>query len=204
MDRALIRLVLWAMPLLALVFYATTRVTVPLWGFGIGLCVYWAGLALILTYRFGWIILRTWLRPVWPGWPLAALCLGPVLGTGVAAGLAWQVTDISLGIVIAICAGAVVNGTLEELFWRRAILPKPGLAANAGAVALFTGWHLCLLAAAGITITGGPLALLGGAAILGTIWMAARLRTGTVGAGVLSHVAVNAFAFSELAARNLG
>ena len=48
---------------------------------------------------------------------------------------------------------------------------------------------------------GGPLAG-GGALALGGAWTAARLATGTVGAGVLSHAAFNLFAFAGIAARN--
>lgn len=204
MDRALVRMALCAAPVLALIFYGLTRMMLPLWGYGIGLCVYWLGLAGVLLWRHSPGTLRHWMRPLWPGWPLAALCALPVVATGIAAIIALQATPIPLPVFFAIGCAAVVNGTAEELFWRRAILPNPGPVANAGAVALFTGWHLCLLTAAGITITGGGGALLAGAAILGTIWMATRLRTGTVGTGVLSHIAVNAFAFTELVARNLG
>lgn len=135
---------------------------------------------------------------------MAALCALPVVATGIAAIIALQDTPVPLAVFIAISCAAIVNGTAEELFWRRAILPNPGPCRKRG-----RGGVVHRMAS--VSVDGSRDhdhrrrgALLAGAAMLGAIWMATMLRTGTVGTGVLSHTAVDSFAFTELVARNLG
>lgn len=64
MDRALVRMALCAAPVLALIFYGLTRMMPPLWGYVIGLCVYWLGLAIVLLWRHSLGTPRHWMRPV--------------------------------------------------------------------------------------------------------------------------------------------
>jgi len=204
MDRPLTLLALVAIPLLAAVFYGLTRMLAPMTGYALGLGLYWALLATALAWRCDAATLRGWLVVRWPGAWVGTLCvLAPAILLGVGA-LALYEVPLAAAVLALVVLGAVLNGTLEELFWRGAILPRPGLRAAIAAVVLFTGWHLALLAAQGVTVAGGPMVLLGGAAALGIIWMAARLRSGTPGIGILSHVALNLGAFAELAARNTG
>ena len=203
MDRSLTRIALIAIPFLALMFYVLTRVLPPLAGYALGNILYWLGLLTLLLSRHDPATLRAWLRPRWPGPVIFGLLVLPVAILLIATTLALREAPVAPLILLGLALGALCNGTLEELFWRRAILPRPDRTAVILAWALFTGWHLALLTAAGVTITGGPLTLMVGAAILGAVWIASRLQTGTVGAGALSHICVNFLAYSELAARNL-
>ncbi len=193
---------LGAIPLLAMAFQGLTQLLPPLAGYGMGLCLYWLviGTAVLLTTtpsdRAALMVLRM------PGRGLVLLGLLPVVALGWVALGTLQSVSLPVVAFLLIAAAALVNGTLEELFWRGAILPRPDREGIAVALALFVALHVALLFAQGITLRGGPLALLGGALVLGAIWMAMRLRSGTVGAGMAGHVAVNLFAFTDLVALN--
>lgn len=203
MDRSLARIALIAIPFLGLMFYALTRIMPPLTGYALGNILYWLGLLTLLLSRHDPATLRVWLTPRWPGPVIGALLVLPVAILLVIATLALREAPLTPLILLGLALGALCNGTLEELFWRRAILPEPRRNAVILAWTLFTGWHLALLTAAGVSITGGPLTLMAGAAVLGAIWMTSRLRTGTVGAGAISHICVNFLAYTELTVRNL-
>ncbi len=202
MDRRLSLLALVTIPLLAGVFHTLTRALPPMTGYALGLCLYWALLAAALAWRCDGATLRGWLVVRWPGSWVGALCVLAPTALLVVGALALREVPLAAGVLALVVLGAVLNGTLEELFWRGAILPRPTVRAAVAAVVLFTGWHLALVAAQGVTITGGKVVLLAGAAALGALWMAARLNSGTPGIGILSHVALNLGALAELAARN--
>jgi membrane protease YdiL (CAAX protease family) len=201
MDRRLALWIIAAVPVLALIFYSLTRSFAPLVGYALGLCCHWAFLALVLWRSTTETQRSIWLVVVSPGRWLTFLCILPVFVTGLAGMAALDL--VPPGLLLPIAFAAILNATLEEMFWRGAIVPKPDDRSAAMAVILFAGWHVVLLAANGIVLPGGPAVLLVGAALLGSIWMAARLRTGTLGAGILSHAAVNLFAFIALYAANV-
>lgn len=204
MHRPLALTLLAAIAPLAASFWFLTGFLGPLPGYAAGLCLYWALLWVLILRtttpdrRAELLVARS------PGRGITALLVLPVILLGVA-GMALLGEGLPTTILVLAALGAIVNGLTEELFWRGALLPEP-LPDNRAvilALSLFTLWHVALLAARGVTIPGGPLVLLAGAGALGAIWMAARLQTGTVGAGVLSHVGVNLFAMTQLAAENL-
>jgi len=201
MNRRLALVALIAIPLLWLVFRFATTMLHPVAGYVLGLCIYWVFLAISLfltttvTDRSRLLTARS------AGWSVTALCILPVLVLGIPGMAALHLLPFFL--LPAIVVAALVNGFLEELFWRGALVPAPSQPEAALAVFLFALWHVVLLAAQGITLTGGPMVLLLGAAFLGSIWMTARLRTGSVGLSALSHAGVNLFAFILLVADNL-
>jgi membrane protease YdiL (CAAX protease family) len=201
MNVRLALLAALAIPVLAFAFYTLTRVFTPLWGYALGLCLYWIFLATTLALSTTATDRAELLTARPAGRLITTLCILPVLVLGpFAMGSLGALPSIML-VGIAVCA--ILNGFLEELFWRGALVPDPSPGTAAGAVLLFTAWHLALLAAYGIVLPGGGFGLLLGAALLGTIWMAARLYSGSVGLSALSHAAVNLFAFIMLAAENL-
>jgi hypothetical protein len=67
---------------------------------------------------------------------------------------------------------------------------------------LFVVAHVIWLGALGLETGGPPVAPLLAALALGGVWTAARLMSGTVGAGVLSHAGFNLFAFAQVIALN--
>lgn len=164
----------------------------PLTGYLLGMAVYWALLALALVRCGGWS-----LRPRAPGLPVT-LALVALVG---AAAWAWGGTLAALSppVLVVVACAAALNGTLEEAFWRGALIPDPGPWAQIGAGLLFLTWHL---APASGALPGGQdgARLLLGAALIVPPMMAARLASGTAGAGAVAHALVNLLAFSALAA----
>ena len=202
MDLRLTRIILLSLPLLALVFWGAGRMLGPFLGAMVGLWCYWALLA--------WLTLRDRTREEviarliarWPGWPIAIALILPVFVTGIL-GMRHLDGGLPVWILPPLVLGAAINGTLEELFWRDRIIPDDTPRAAAMALVLFTLWHLAILPVGPLPVTGGWVGLLGGAFALGGVWMAARLMTGSPGAGILSHAGVNLFVFMDTAARAL-
>lgn len=194
--------VLGAIPVLCLAFWGLTRLLPPLAGYGLGFLLYWLAIGLVvlrLVPPEERARLTTWRAP---GRLLAACGLVPVVV------LAWialgtlEDTAMPAAMLFVIALAALVNGTLEELFWRGALLPRPDAEGALVSLGLFTAWHAAPALALGIGLTGGAPALILGALALGAVWTAMRLRTGTLGAAIASHVGVNIFAATDLVARN--
>lgn len=201
MDRAAALAIALALPPLWLVFDGLTRMMHPLAGYASGLAAYWLVLVAILIWRGGFLAAR--LRvivppPLW-AWPNYLM----IAGVWVAAIGALMTHTVPFWVPGLVALVALCNGTLEELFWRGAVQRTDRLHAYLGTTTLFTLWHLALLGANDIALTGGPLAMLAGAAFGGALWGMARRLTGTAGFGAVCHIALNAGAFTELAARNL-
>ncbi len=201
MNRAAAISIACLVPVFAVAFYVLTRTMTPIWGYFAALGVYWVAL-IVLLVRY-WPDYRpnlSWRLPALWIWVAQAVMLA---GVAVAAALALSAQPAALAYLPLIAVIALTNGTLEELFWRGVLLPAPQARDAALALALFVGWHLALLAATGVHVTGGALGLLGGAFFGGLLWTMARLQTGTVGFGIVAHVLLNLFAFSELTVHNL-
>jgi membrane protease YdiL (CAAX protease family) len=202
MNWRLALVTLGAIPVMCLVFWGLTRALPPLLGYGAAFCVYWLLIGLAVLRHVppdDRARLTTW-QP--PGRILATCGLVPVVLVAWIALERLEVTAMPAAMLFVIAIVALVNGTLEELFWRGALLPAPDREGAAVSLGLFTLWYLAPACALGITLTGGPAALILGALVLGTVWTAMRRRTGTLGASIASHVGVNIFAFTDLAARN--
>lgn len=201
-DRRYALAMLLAVPVLAGLVLGLSLAGRPLAGWALGLGLYWAimGAALRAWADPDW--LREWLAARWPGWGIALLLAlpGMVLGAMVLRMLGQDPLPPHLLILAGLMAAA--NATLEELFWRGAMIPDPTPRMAALSLGLFTGAHLVWVAAIGLQTGAPPWAPLAGALALGGVWTAARLVTGTVGAGVLSHAAFNLFAFAQILALN--
>ena len=84
-----------------------------------------------------------------------------------------QIESPSLPFLIVIVGLALINGFSEEMYWRKLYIDNFCDDFSFGLLLpcfLFAFWHVALLAIPGISYEGGPLALVGGAAILGIIW----------------------------------
>ena len=106
---------------------------------------------------------------------------------------------------LTIIVAATLNGITEELYWRRmfcnAFYPNVRLG-FAFPLLLFSIWHIALLLIPGITYQGGPLALVGGAAVLGLIWASSYWFNRKIWTITSAHVLVNMVAFLMLANDN--
>lgn len=198
MDRRLAIAVIIGTPVLAVVMFALTRIIGPLAGYMMAMVLYWLALWVALFF----FINRTALAPLWRVGTVDLLSLGLVAVPAALIGVTGLITfftgNAPLWTLALVVVFAVINGTLEEVFWRGAILPRPSRWATLGAVGLFGTYHLAYLAAAGIGLTGGALLFLIAAAAIGGLWMIARLRTGGLFLPILGHIGVNLGTFGDL------
>lgn len=197
MDRGLAMATLFAIPALAVLFYLLAESSPrPLVAYLIAMATYWLLLGLAI-WGGGWSLALRW--P--PIWLTALVTLALVLLSVWALPAALR---LSPHVLIVVTVAAVLNGTLEEAFWRGALVPD--LVRGSGAilpVLLFAAWHLA--PAAGLShldAPGGAVGLVVAALALGIVMMALRLTTGTAGAAAVVHVLVNLGTFSIFAARN--
>lgn len=203
LDTRLALAALLAVPLLSGLVLGITLLLGPLAGWALGLVAYWAVLGGLLLAWADRDWLGEWLTARWPGRLAGLLLVLPVVVLGAQTLRLLGQDPLPAHLLLAAAMAAVLNATLEELFWRGALIPDPTPRSAALSLALFTLAHAVWLAPIGLE-TGGPPGLAVAAALsLGGVWTAARLLTGTVGASVLSHAGVNLFAFAQVLALNL-
>lgn len=170
----------------------------PSRGFFVIFCLYWFAFCLPLGLAFqGVRKARAHLSydlagNGWVPWVVA-------LQTGIVAVGSWLLLPDHvplLVIPIALFCG-LINGFSEEFFWRGAYLAQGrGLRwFQITGVVLFTLWHVPLVFAHGIVYEGGPMALIGGAGVLGILWSIIANRTGCIGWTIVSHMLTNMAVF---------
>lgn len=176
------------------------------WGFLIAISIYWIGMCLAT----GWALFgqghfsQFYRRPQKLDWLSLFLAGFPIVMVLFAAFLP-GVANYTPTILLLALVFAIINGTLEEYFWRGGMLSvfsdHKGLAVLF-AVGLFTSWHVALALAHGIEYQGGAVNLIGGAAFLGAIWTFLTLRSRSLMLSTISHISVNFLAFSGLIQTN--
>lgn len=133
-----------------------------------------------------------------------ALSFVPVIATFFVAFLP-TLPHITFKLLLILIPYAIINGTLEELFWRFTFnrqFSNDILCAYIVPSIIFTCWHFALACAQGVSYNGGTLALVGGAGVMGAIWGLTMLKTKNVKVIICAHVIVNFFAFSQLLYEN--
>ncbi len=92
---------------------------------------------------------------------------------------------------------AIVNGTVEELFWRGTYNKAFGrfVFAFLYPTIMFTAWHVALTFSKGIEYKGGDFILLAGAAITGILYGLTCYKTKSLGIITLSHILTNFFGY---------
>ena len=191
-----------------IVFSVIGRTAPPFTAFALAMLVYWAYLAAVTTVvvikdRSLAVRLRALLAPSKA--PLfGALAFVPVLGAFVVAFLP-IVSELRATTFLVAGAVGVVNGALEEIYWRGVTLAsvegRDKWARYVVAATLFTIFHFAFLRL-GLDYRGGALALVGGAGIMGALWTIVAVKTASVRPGIVAHQLVNALAFSSLFTTN--
>ncbi len=128
----------------------------------------------------------------------------PVLATFIVAFLP-QLEDYTIKLMLIVLVYAILNGTLEELFWRYTynnIFGENMILSYIWPTINFTCWHFALLLADGMQYHGGALALVGGAGVMGIIWGHMMYKTHNVKIAIVAHICVNFCAFSQLVYQN--
>lgn len=202
MDKGLAWAALGVGPALWAACRLLSGVAEPLVAAGLALLLYWAALAWALGRRADRDRLAQLLPLEGPGALVgAALALPVLVAGGVTLRLLGEAA-LPPHVLLACALAALAHAALSEMAWRGALIPEARPSEAALALGLFT------LAQAGwLGLTGldlgfpGPAVVLGALA-LGGVWTAARLESGTLGAGLLSHAGLNLFLFAGIAARN--
>ena len=191
-----------------IVFSAIGRSTPPLTAFAVAMLVYWAYLASITTAvvlkdRTLAERLRALLGPSKsPGF--GALAFVPIGGAFFVAFLP-IVRELHATTFVAAAVIGVVNGALEEIYWRGVTLAsiesRNKWIRYVAAATLFTVFHFAFLQL-GLDYQGGALALVGGAGVMGALWTFVAVKTESVRPTIVAHQLVNALAFSSLFTNN--
>ena len=191
------------------VFQVSSSLLSPQWGYLSGFIFYW-------VYALAFILYITGLnRAKWKSmlggsknhpraFILQALAFVPVVGVFFISFLP-NINQLSLSAAILLVVMAIVNGLIEEVYWRGLYLLeykndwRIGLLA---ATLLFAVWHISLWFSKGMLYQGGFGALVGGALIMGLLWAWVTRSVGNIRACVAAHILVNLFAFTALLVQN--
>ena len=205
MDRRLALAALAGIPLLWAACRGLAEALEPLVAGGLALLVYWAALgwALLRWANRDWLLDMTALRR--PGGLATLMLLLPVLVVGAGTLRLMGGVVLPAQAILACAIAALAHAVLEEMFWRGALLPgqDPRPRDAALALGLYALLHLAWLGLAGLDLGLSPTAFLLGAFALGGVWTAARLLSGTLGAGIMGHAGLNLFLFTGIAARDM-
>ena len=100
---------------------------------------------------------------------------------------------------------ALINGTVEELFWRGVfinVFPNNILRGYILPTLLFGLWHIALYFLKGMEYQGGFAALVGGATFMGILWGFLAYKTKSIRMVTIAHIVTNFFAFSGMIYEN--
>lgn len=112
---------------------------------------------------------------------------------------------LNWGVLLIAASVAMINGLVEEFYWRgafRSRYPDNKFAAFVLPWILFSGWHIAVYLAYGVHYQGGFAALVGGAFMMGLIWGLTAYNQKSIVVTTLAHILTNFFAFSGLIADN--
>ena len=192
-------------PFTLVVFRMSTTILSPKWGYLFGFGVYWAyalSITLILTTkekRYLRSILRT-SSNIKYRFLFNAAALLPVPGIFFISFLP-NAGRLSLQTGILVLVVAILNGVIEEIYWRGLYLKEYDSSLLIGFILstfLFTTWHFSLWYAKGIAYQGGLFALVGGALIMGMLWSFISRKVKSIKICIIAHIIVNIFAFTGL------
>lgn len=197
---------LMILPVTFLSFYFLPQYLGKTFGYLFSFVIYW-----VYCLLHGWRLKRgpvadLYRRPR-PGRQqgvLSLLCFVPAAGAFFAAFLL-AYRQLSPAAYAVLIAAALVNGTIEEFYWRGAFTSRyrgNTRWALAFPTVLFGLWHVSVYVAYGITYQGGFAPLVGGAFFMGALWGYASLKQGSILVPAAAHVLTNFLAFSNLIYEN--
>lgn len=203
--RLLLASSIMAFPFTLIIFHFFPAEWPPIFAFIAALFFYWVfilGSALAVT-KFRLEILKNSLKPRnKPGWIVSynIFAFTPVAGVFFVTFLP-NVSELSFINLMIIILISLINGTLEEIFWRGLYLIH--FRHNTKIAIIFSSivfglWHLSLLSLKGIQYKGGFITLVGGALFMGFVWSFIAQKTGSIFYTITAHIAVNIFAFTGL------
>lgn len=208
-QRILLISSLVILPFTFAAFQILPNVLGPKWGYGAGFLFYW--LYTLFTVKlitgFDESFLRSMIHsprnPASAAW-VNAVAFVPVIGVFFVSFLP-NVAKLPLlsGTVVAVVA--LLNGTIEEIYWRGLYITEYKNSWRLGffiSTFLFGAWHISLWFAPHIVYQGGAVALIGGAYFMGLLWASVARSVGNIRACMVAHILVNLFAFTGLFVEN--
>lgn len=204
-KRTLLVSSLVLLPFTFLLFQLTTSFLGPKWGYVTGFLGYWSYCLLTAWFLSGsdgnyskdmWNQQNRGKHLKW----IALAAFVPALGTFFVSFLP-NVVKLTLSTSALLLFMAVLNGSIEELYWRGLYLLEYPYDIRIGFILswlLFGAWHISLWFARGVIYKDGFLALVGGAYGLGLIWTWVARTNGNLRAVVPAHILANLFAFTAL------
>ena len=196
-------------PFTLVVFRAATTMLSPRWGFLVGIVFYWAyalSIIWILTTREkGYLrsLFRTKLKIKYQ-YLFSATALLPAACVFFISFLP-ALRHLSLLTGILVLVAALINGTIEEIYWRGLYLKEYHNSLGIGlflSTILFATWHFSLWFAKGIVYKGGLLVLVGSAFLMGLLWSFVSRKLENIKICIIAHILVNIFAFTGLFVEN--
>lgn len=193
------------LPFTFVLFQITTLSLGAKWGYITGFIGYWAYCLITAWLMSGsdWSYLKgMWYQKSgnkytkWIG--LAAFI--PAFGVFFVSFLP-NVAELTLSAGMLLLFMAVLNGSIEEFYWRGLYLLEYRGNALIGfflSSLLFGAWHFSVWFARGMLYKDGMLALVGGAYVMGLLWTWVARSQGNIRAVLPAHVLVNLFAFTGL------
>jgi len=204
-KRALLISSLILLPFTFSLLQITTLTLGPKWGYITGFIGYWIYCLLTAWFMSGSD--RNYFRGMWDQqreikyakW-IGFAAFIPALGVFFVSFLP-NVARLTISTGILLLVMAVLNGSIEEFYWRGLYLLEYRDNARIGfflSTLLFGAWHFSVWSARGMVYKDGMLALIGGAYVMGLLWAWVARAQGNIRAVVSAHVLVNLFAFTSL------
>ena len=195
------------LPLMVLVFSISTKLFGAQQGYLAGFIVYWSYcIAFIIILSKNNNKLRELLKlkaNSKQALLYSALCFIPIFGAIFVNFLPYtHLITLQIGLLVLVTS--LVNGVVEELYWRGLYLVEFKEKAIVGlwlTTFLFGAWHIALYTISEISYGGfAPLVL--GAAFMGLLWGFCSRQLESIASPMLAHVLVNIFAFTGLYIEN--
>lgn len=204
-KRILLISSLFMLPFTYLWIQFTTSSFGAKWGYVTGLAGYWVYCLVIIGLVTGGnmnVIKSLWRNQnngKYAKWISLAAFI-PVLGLFFVSFLP-NVAQLTLSTGVFLVIVVLLNGSIEELYWRGLYLfeyPNNSRIGFLFSWLLFGAWHISLWFANGVIYKDGFLALVGGAYGLGLLWTWVARANGNLKAVTPAHILVNLFAFTAL------
>jgi len=193
------------LPVTLIWFQITTTFLGSKWGYITGLLGYWSYCLCAAWLMAGWD--WNYFAGVWQSvhghqyakW-IGFAAYVPVFAT-------FFISFLPIASKLTLATGAlviftsVVNGPIEEFYWRGLYLLEYRDNARIGfflSTLIFGTWHFSVWFAKGVHYNSGVLPLIGGAYMLGALWSWVTRSNGNIRAAAFAHMLLNLFALAGL------
>jgi membrane protease YdiL (CAAX protease family) len=193
------------LPFTFVLLQITTFTLGPKWGYVTGFLGYW-----VYCLFIAWLMAGSnwnYLKGMWNqqrenkyAGLIAFSAFIPAFGVFFVAFLP-NAAKLTLSTSVLLVFMAVLNGAIEEFYWRGLYLLEYHDNARIGfflSTLLFGAWHFSVWSSRGVIYKDGIIALIGGAYVMGLLWTWVARSQGNIRAVVPAHILVNFFAFTAL------